>query len=63
MNLINTKRHYFGEPVNNNLSELLKIAENLWDKQRNELAMKMREEEEKLQQEQFRQSKNIRKKI
>ena len=59
MNLINTKRHYFGEPVNNNLSELLKIAENLWDKQRNELAMKMREEEEKLQQEQFRQSQNM----
>ena len=52
MNLINTKRHYFGEPVSNNLSELFKIAENLWDKQRNEIAMKM---EEKMQ-EQYMQN-------
>ena len=48
MNLINTKRHYFGEPVSNNLSELLQIAENMWDKQRNELALKIKEEEEKM---------------
>lgn len=59
MNLINTKRHYFGEPVSNNLDELLKIAENLWDKQRNEIAMKMKEEEEKMQQEQYMQSQNM----
>ena len=59
MNLINTKRHYFGEPVSNNLDELLKIAENLWDKQRNEIAMKMKEEEEKMQQEQYMQGQNM----
>jgi len=59
MNLINTKRHYFGEPVSNNLDELLKIAENLWDKQRNEIAMKMKEEEEKMQQQQYMQEQNI----
>jgi hypothetical protein len=59
MNLINTKRHYFGEPVSNNLDELLKIAESLWDKQRNEIAMKMKEEEEKMQQEQYMQGQNI----
>ena len=58
MNLINTKRHYFGEPVSNNLDELLKIAESLWDKQRNEIAMKMKEEE-KMQQEQYMQGQNI----
>ena len=45
-NLINSKRHYFGEPVSNDLSELLKIAENMWEKQRNEIAMKLKEEEE-----------------
>ena len=56
MNLINTKRHYFGEPVNNNLSELLQIAENMWDKQRNEIAMKLKEEEEKMEQEQYIQN-------
>ena len=56
MNLINTKRHYFGEPVSNNLSELLQIAENMWDKQRNEIAMKFKEEEEKIQQEQYMQN-------
>ena len=33
---INTKRHFFGEPVNNKLDELLKIAETMWEKQRNE---------------------------
>ena len=49
MNLINIKRHYFGEPVSNNLSELLQIAENMWDKQRNELAIKLKEEEDKIQ--------------
>ena len=52
MNLINSKRHYFGEPVSNNLSELFRAAENMWDKQRNELAMKM---EEKMQ-EQYMQN-------
>ena len=54
-NLINSKRHFFGEPVSNDLSELLKIAENMWEKQRNEIAMKMKEEEaekEKVKQEQ-----------
>ena len=45
-NYINTKRHYFGEPVSNDLSELLKIAENMWEKQRNEIALKLKEEEE-----------------
>ena len=59
MNLINTKRHYFGEPVSNNLDELLKIAESLWDKQRNEIAMKMKEEEEKMQQQQYMQGQNM----
>jgi hypothetical protein len=58
MNLINTKRHYFGEPVSNNLDELLKIAEGLWDKQRNEITMKMKEEE-KMHQEQYMQGQNI----
>ena len=58
MNLINTKRHYFGEPVSNNLSELLKMAENMWDKQRNEMAMKLKEEEEKIQQEQYMNMQN-----
>ncbi len=56
MNLINTRRHYFGEPVNNNLNELFQIAEKMWDKQRNEIAMKMREEEEKIKQEQYMQN-------
>ena len=54
-NYINTKRHYFGEPVSNDLSELLKIAETMWEKQRNEFAMKLKEEEEekeKIKQEQ-----------
>ena len=52
INMINSKRHYFGEPVSNNLNELLKIAENMWDKQRNEIAMKMKEDEERIAQEQ-----------
>ena len=56
MNLINTKRHYFGEPVNNNLNELFKIAENLWDKQRSEMAMRMKEDEERVVQEQYMQN-------
>lgn len=43
-NLINSKRHYFGEPVSNVLSE--KIAESMWEKQRNEIAMKLKEKEE-----------------
>ena len=54
-NLINSKRHFFGEPVSNDLSELLKIAETMWEKQRNEMAMKLKEEEdekEKVKQEQ-----------
>ena len=54
-NLINSKRHFFGEPVSNDLSELLKIAENMWEKQRNEIAMKLKEDEndkEKMKQEQ-----------
>ena len=54
-NYINTKRHYFGEPVSNDLGELLKIAETMWEKQRNEIAMKLKEEEEekeKIKQEQ-----------
>ena len=54
-NYINTKKHYFGEPVNNDLSELLKIAETMWEKQRNEIARKLKEEEEekeKIKQEQ-----------
>ena len=53
MNLINTKRHHFGEPVSNNLTELFKVAESMWDKQRNEIAIKMKEEEEKMIQEQY----------
>jgi hypothetical protein len=53
MNLINTKRHYFGEPVSSNLTELFKVAESMWDKQRNEIAMKIKEEEEKMIQEQY----------
>ena len=53
MNMLNTKRHFFGEPVSNNLSELLQIAEKMWDKQRSEIAMRMREEEERIQQEQY----------
>jgi hypothetical protein len=56
MNMINTKRHYFAEPVSNNLSELLQIAEKMWDKQRNEMTMKMREEEERMQQQQYIQN-------
>ena len=54
-NYINSKRHFFGEPVSNDLGELLKVAETMWEKQRNEIAMKMKEEEEenqKLKQEQ-----------
>ena len=53
-NLINSKRHFFGEPVSNDLSELLKIAEGMWEKQRNEIAMKLKEDEdekEKMKQE------------
>ena len=54
-NLINSKRHFFGEPVSNDLSELLKVAESMWEKQRNEIAMKLKEDEdekEKMKQEQ-----------
>ena len=54
-NYINSKRHFFGEPVSNDLGELLKVAETMWEKQRNEIAMKMKEEQEenqKLKQEQ-----------
>ena len=57
LSLINTKRHYFGEPVNNNLSELLKLAESMWDKQRAEIGLKLKEEE-KIQQEQNMQNIN-----
>ena len=42
---INTKRHFFGEPVNNKLDELLKIAETMWEKQRNEINNKLKDEE------------------
>jgi palmitoyltransferase len=56
LSLINTKRHYFGEPVSNNLNELLTIAENMWDKQRNEIAMKMKEDEERMAQEHYMQN-------
>ena len=51
-NLINSKRHFFGEPVSNDLSELLKIAETMWEKQREEIAMKLQEDEIKMKQEQ-----------
>ena len=51
-NLINSKRHFFGEPVSNDLSELLKIAETMWEKQREEIAMKLHEDEIKMKQEQ-----------
>lgn len=44
-NMINSRRHFFGEPVDN-LNELLGVAENLWDKQRNEIAMKMKEDQD-----------------
>ena len=45
-NIINTKRHFFGEPVEN-LNELLNVAEKIWEKQRNETSMKMKDENEK----------------
>ena len=51
-NLINSKRHFFGEPASNDLGELLKIAETMWEKQRNEIALKLQEDEEKIKQEQ-----------
>lgn len=43
-NMINTGKHFFGEPVDN-LNELLGIAENLRDKQLNEMNNKLKEEE------------------
>ena len=58
---LNTKKHYFGEPVSNDICELLKKAEKIWDQQRMEISRKIKEEGEKLSKDNNDENKSTRK--